>query len=105
LTAALRAYSHRLRALVIEKEPKVGGSTAYSGRGLWLPNNPVMKAHGVPDSLESALTYMNAIIGDVGSASTQERRRAFLDNGPKMAGFLQGLGFKWQHTARYPDYH
>ena len=37
MTAALTAAHHGLRAVVIEKTGRFGGSTARSGGGLWLP--------------------------------------------------------------------
>jgi 3-oxosteroid 1-dehydrogenase len=40
LVAALRAAKEGLEALVLEKQDKVGGSTAISGGMVWIPNNP-----------------------------------------------------------------
>src|SRR5579885_1515040 len=105
LVAALTASAQGLRPLVIEKSDKLGGSTAYSGGGLWIPNNPVQQAAGVPDSFEAALTYMEGVIEDVGPASSPERKRAFLRRGPEMVAFLQGLGFEWMAATGYPDYY
>ena len=103
MTAALRAQSHGLSALIVEKTFKIGGSTCYSGGGLWVP------CHGLPgappDDLQDALVYMEALVGDVGSASTRERKLAFLENGPKMLGFLQESGLEFVPSGTYPDYY
>ena len=56
MCASLMCKSLGKRALIVEKINKVGGSTGYSGGVWWLPNNPVMKRHGVDDSLERART-------------------------------------------------
>ncbi|KAI0005736.1 FAD binding domain-containing protein [Xylariaceae sp. FL0662B] len=106
LTAALTARSCGLKCLIIEKGSKIGGTSSYSGGAVWIPDNPIAKAAGVQDSRELALKYMDTAIGDVGPASSAERRRAFLDNGPEMVAFLRDLGFKWFFSKKgYPDYY
>lgn len=103
LAAALRARSHGLSPLLVEKHSKIGGTSAYSGGGVWIPNSHL---HGpeVKDSPDEALTYMEALIGDAGPASSRERKVAFLDNGPKMVKWLEDEGFKWIASTGYPDY-
>lgn len=104
LVAALRAHSHGLRPLIVEKTSKVGGSTAYSGGGVWIPNNVISQAAGVQDTLEDALQYLEVTIGDLPS-STRARKMAFLEHGPRMVSFLRDLGFQWRWTGPYPDYY
>ena len=36
-----------------------------SGGVVWLPNNPLMRAEGVPDSHEEGLAYLAAVVGDL----------------------------------------
>ncbi|MBO9305998.1 MAG: FAD-binding protein [Thermomicrobium sp.] len=96
---------HGFEPLVIEKTAFVGGTTAWSGGGLWIPNNPVSRRAGLQDSFESALRYMDEVIGDVGPASSPQRRRAFLEFGPQMVEFLERLGFRWRAAVGYPDYY
>jgi len=105
LVAALRAKSLNLKPLIIEKSPLIGGSTCYSGGGLWIPNNGITP--GAQDSVEAALTYMEKLISPnyTGPASTRARKIAFLNNGPKMMQFLAGLGFRWRPSEGYPDYY
>jgi 3-oxosteroid 1-dehydrogenase len=69
---------------------------------VWIPNNGLHP--GVGDSIEEALKYMEAIIGDAGPASTPERKLSFLENGPKMVKYLASEGFKWVPSLGYPDY-
>lgn len=104
LAAALRAKAHGLSPLLVEKNPQVGGTSAYSGGGVWIPNSHL---HGpeVNDSREEALKYMEALIGDAGPASSLERKLAFLDNGPEMVKWLEDEGFKWIPSTGYPDYY
>jgi len=105
LTAAVTAAARGRRTLLVEKSRFWGGTTAYSGGGVWIPANPLMQADGAGDSLEEGLRYLDAIIDDVGPASSHERRLAFLEQGPKLVEQLTGLGFRWQRTERYPDYY
>ena len=105
LVGALVVKEHGFEPLVVEKTAFVGGTTAWSGGGLWIPNNPVSRRAGLRDSFEEALRYMNEVIGDVGPASSPERRRAFLEYGPQMVEFLERLGFRWRPSLGYPDYY
>ena len=105
LTAAIAARDAGSEVIVLESTDKVGGSTAKSGGGFWIPNNPYMKACGVNDSYEAALTYMNEIIPEKGPASSRELRETYLKTGPEMLKWLEGLGFKAVHAYGYPDYY
>ncbi|HEX2383533.1 MAG TPA: FAD-binding protein, partial [Acidimicrobiales bacterium] len=91
--------------LVLEKQGLVGGSTAMSGGIVWVPNNSVMRADGVADSYEDAMAHFEAVVGDVGPASSFERRHAFLTAGPEMVSFLQQRGVRFVHCPGYSDYY
>ena len=71
-----------------------------SGGVVWVPNNPLMRAEGVPDSYEDAMAHFEAVVGDVGPCSSFERRHAFLTAGPEMITFLQRLGVRLRHLPR-----
>ncbi|KAF7133596.1 hypothetical protein CNMCM5793_004725 [Aspergillus hiratsukae] len=120
LTAALRTHSHGLSCLIIEKDAQVGGTSAYSGGGLWIPNNPLAVEAGITDSPEQAMTYLTSIIDctsnpatdldaddDVRRASSPARKHAFLTHGPRMVSFLQDQGFAWRLSPgrQCPDYY
>lgn len=105
LTAAITAEYNGMKALVVEKLAQWGGSSAYSGGGLWIPDNFLMKEAGALDSPEEALEYMEAVIEDVGPASLRARKEAYVYNAPEMVNFLKKLGFEWQRAALYPDYY
>lgn len=105
LVAALRAKSLNFNPLIIEKSSLIGGSTCYSGGGLWVPGNGLHP--GVQDSVDEALLYMETLINPnyTGPASTRGRKLAFLENAPKMMKFLAGEGFNWVPSRGYPDYY
>jgi 3-oxosteroid 1-dehydrogenase len=102
MTAALVAKRNGATPLIIEKTDKIGGSTSLSGGVLWVPNNSLMAREGVADSPEDAWTYLEACAAD---ASSPERRRAFLDQAPRMADFLETLGMPWYRSDGWSDYH
>ncbi|MBB4633840.1 FAD-binding protein [Sphingosinicella soli] len=103
--AGLLAKSTGRTVLILEKESKVGGSTALSGGVLWIPNNSVMKEAGMADSYEDARTYLNACAGEPTPGSTFERREAYLRGGPEAIDFLRAEGMKFESPEGYSDYH
>lgn len=105
IVAALAAADAGVDALVLEKQPLVGGSTCMSGGIVWVPNNPVMRAAGVADSHEDAMAHFEAVVGDVGPCSSAERREAFLSAGTEMVAFLQQLGVRFVYCRGYSDYY
>lgn len=105
LTASLTATRLGLRTVIIEKESTIGGASAVSGGGLWIPCNPVSAAAGIKDSKQAAQKYFDQAVGNAGPASSLTRRNAYLDNGPKVVQFLQQLGFQFHFSKGYPDYY
>jgi len=103
MTAALTAAKQGLSTVVVEKAPTFGGSAARSGAGIWIPNNPVILAAGVPDTPAKAAAYLAAVVGsDVPAA----RQSAFLSHGPDMISFVMAnspLRFRWMEG--YSDYY
>ena len=105
MVAALTAADAGASTLVLEKQERFGGSTAMSGGIVWVPDNPLMRAEGVPDSYEDAMVHFETVVGDVGPASTFERRHAFLTAGPEMVSFLQRHGLRFSYCRGYSDYY
>ena len=105
MVAALTADEAGASVIVLEKQELVGGSTAMSGGVVWVPDNPVMRADGIRDSYDDAMAHFEAVVGDVGPASSFERRHAYLTAGPEMISFLQRLGVGFVHCLGYSDYY
>ncbi|MEW1831536.1 3-oxosteroid 1-dehydrogenase [Streptomyces sp. NPDC088196] len=103
MTAALTAAKQGLSCVVVEKAPTFGGSAARSGAGIWIPNNPVILAAGVPDTPAKAAAYLSAVVGaDVPA----DRQQSFLSHGPAMISFVMAnspLRFRWMEG--YSDYY
>jgi hypothetical protein len=62
-----------LEPLIVEKQALVGGSTGLSGGIVWLPDNPLMRVDGIPDSHEDGLAYLADVVGDIGAPSSPAR--------------------------------
>jgi 3-oxosteroid 1-dehydrogenase len=102
---ALAAQQRGLRPIILEKREVVGGSSAMSGGVLWIPNNPLMQRDGVADSYDDAMAYFESVVGNVGPASSEARRGAYVTLGPEMIEFLESLGAKFLRCEGYSDYH
>jgi succinate dehydrogenase/fumarate reductase flavoprotein subunit len=85
LTAAVRAAHARLKVLVVEKADYFGGTTALSGGGIWIPNNPQARAAGIVDSPERVRQYVLEVIGQT---ARPELIDAYLAMGPAMVRWL-----------------
>src|SRR5690349_15113700 len=92
MTAALRAAKRGLSVVVVEKAPTFGGSAARSGAGIWIPNNEVILAAGVPDTPAKAATYLASVVGPGVPA---DRQAAFLAKGPQMISFVMKYSPLW----------
>ncbi|MDS0139183.1 MULTISPECIES: 3-oxosteroid 1-dehydrogenase [unclassified Amycolatopsis] len=103
MTAALTAAKRGLSVVVLEKAPTFGGSAARSGAGIWIPNNQVLLAAGVPDTPAKAAQYLAAVVGPDVPAARQE---AFLRNGPAMISFvLANSPLRFRFMEGYSDYY
>jgi len=102
--AALVMAEAGRRAVILEKQALIGGSSAYSGGMLWIPNNHYMAAAGFQDSAEKAREYLDAVIGETTRVSTPERRDAYVRYAPEMIRWLSDRGLKYRF-ADLPDYY
>jgi 3-oxosteroid 1-dehydrogenase len=105
MVAAVAALDSGLEPLVIEKQALIGGSTGLSGGMAWLPNNPLMRADGIPDSHEDGLAYFDDVVGDIGPASSPARREMFLTAGHEMVNFLTRKGVRFVRCPGFSDYY
>ena len=104
IPAALVMQEHGRSAVIIEKQGVVGGTSAYSGGVIWVPDNDHLNAAGGGDSPERARIYFDAIVGDPLPSSSPARRDAWIREGKKMVRFLERKGMKFFHSGM-PDYY
>ena len=86
MTAALVAARLGLDVLLVEKTEYFGGTTAWSGGGIWAPCNSLARDAGIEDSREMARRYVQE---SVGPALRNDLLEAFLDNVADKVDFLQ----------------
>jgi 3-oxosteroid 1-dehydrogenase len=99
LAAALAAHDAGATVAVVERAEAVGGTTAVSGGGVWMPGNHVT---GADDSGEEALAYMAALSG--GRAPTEQLARYVAEGPGIVAGLERRSGVRFAPIA-WPDYH
>jgi 3-oxosteroid 1-dehydrogenase len=103
MTGALRAADLGGESLIVEKASVYGGSTALSGGVVWVPDNPGMARHGIDDSPEEGLAYLEAVTR---GSSTTERLRAYIDTAPRMMTTLaEKSPVHFESLRTYPDYY
>lgn len=99
LAAALAAHDAGARVAVVERADSVGGTTAVSGGGVWMPRNHVT---GADDSRDEALAYMTAL--SRGRVPAEQLTR-YVDDGPDiLAGLEQRTRLRFGAIS-WPDYH
>jgi 3-oxosteroid 1-dehydrogenase len=103
--AAMACREAGLEPLILEKTEIFGGSTAWSGGVLWVPNHPLQAAAGVDDSPEAARTYLNTVVGETTPGSSEARREAFLESAPKLVAYLMGKGVPFRRCEGWSDYY
>ena len=103
MSAAVTAAAHGLKVLVVEKEPKFGGTTARSGGWLWIPGTSLAKAWGIHEDPALAKTYLRH---EAGNSFDSERVDAFVENGPKAVDFfVTQTSVRFDMPLVFPDYH
>lgn len=102
LMAAVRAADAGLRPLVIEKTELVGGTSALSGGGIWIPVNDDMPRAGVRDSIEAAFRYVKTCAKGL---ATDDRVLAYVETASRMARYLGEIGVPYRCMPHYSDYY
>lgn len=89
LTAALAAAHNGLKVLVLEKSDRLGGTSAMSGAGTWIPANHHARAAGYSDSKEEALAYLRAALPVDWRGPEDHLWAAFVDAAPMALQFIE----------------
>lgn len=105
LLAAVAARRLGHEVLVVEASPLLGGATAVSDGRIWLPGNHLMEKSGVGDSTVEAAEYLDAVLGAPTTASTADRRAAFVETAPTLARWLTSSKLPLVVDAEAADLH
>ena len=97
MSAAVTAGHNGLNVLIVEKEPRFGGTTARSGGWLWIPGTSLARAWGIHESPDQARTYLRH---EAGNSFDAARVDAFLTAGPEAVDFFTSQdGAAFRHAA------
>ena len=102
VTGAYTAAREGLDVILIEATEKFGGTTAYSGGGgMWFPANPVLQRAGADDTVDDALEYYTAVVGDRTPRALQE---AYVRGGAPLIEYLEQDDRLRFQLLPWPDY-
>ncbi|MDE5442604.1 FAD-dependent oxidoreductase [Bradyrhizobium sp. CSA207] len=103
MSAAITARYRGLDVLIVEKEPRFGGTTARSGGWLWIPGTSLARAYGIEETPEQARIYLRHEAGNNFDAA---RVDAFLSAGPEAVDFFTTkTALRFDMPLVFPDYH
>lgn len=102
LTGAYTAAREGLSVAVLESTDKFGGTTAYSGGGgMWFPCNAVLRRAGADDTIDAALRYFRAVVGERTPADLQQ---AYVRGGTALIDYLEADPAFEFAVLPWPDY-
>lgn len=102
MVGAYTAAREGLSVILLESTDRYGGTSAYSGGGMWLPGNAVLRRSGGDADLERARAYYHAVVGDRTPRPLQD---TYIDTGHRLIDYLEEdedfafIEFPW------PDYY
>jgi succinate dehydrogenase/fumarate reductase flavoprotein subunit len=103
MAAAVTAAAQGLDVLVVEKEPRFGGTTARSGGWLWIPGTRLATEQGIKEPPGAAKAYLKH---ETTTHFNEKRVDAFLEHGPKAIDFFtKNTCVQFDMPAIFPDYH
>ena len=103
MAAAVTAGHHGLNVLIVEKEPRFGGTTARSGGWLWIPGTSLARDWGIHEGRDQARTYLRH---EAGNSFDAARVDAFLTAGPEAVDFFTTkTAVRFDMPLTFPDYH
>lgn len=103
MSAAITARYRGLGVLIVEKEPRFGGTTARSGGWLWIPGTSLARAYGIEETADQARTYLR---NEAGNNFDAARVDAFLSAGPEAVDFFTSkTSLRFDMPLVFPDYH
>lgn len=105
LSAALAAAVDGAKVIVLEKSHVLGGTTAMSAAGTWVPANHHMLAAGISDSAEETLTYLRATAPPGWAATEDALWQALAEHSAPMLRFLEDRTPLVFELVNHPDFY
>lgn len=91
-----------LETVILEKSPKVGGTTAWSQGILWVGNNHLARGKGLDDSASETRAYLDYLGGGRNDPSITA---TFVEQAPRALRFFEGLGIPFYAPDTVPDHY
>ncbi|MFW2829663.1 FAD-dependent oxidoreductase [Sphingomonas sp. ID0503] len=101
MTAAIVAARSGLKVVLLEATSVFGGTTAFSGGGVWIPANHHQPELGVSDTKEEAQAYLQSVLGNFYDA---EKIETYLDKAPEMLRYMEANTEVLLAASTIPDY-
>lgn len=102
VTGAYTGAREGLNVVLVEATDKFGGTTAYSGGGgMWFPCNPVLLRAGADDTIDDALEYYHAVVGD---RTPRELQETYVRGGAPLIEYLEADANLKFSALPWPDY-
>lgn len=102
ITGAYTAAREGLSVALVEATDKFGGTTAYSGGGgMWFPCNLVLRRAGSDDTIEAALNYFHAVVGD---RTPRDLQDTYVRGGAALIEYLEADDNFAFTVLPWPDY-
>ncbi len=105
LAAALAASADGAKVIVLEKSHVLGGTTAMSAAGTWVPANHHMLAAGIEDSAAETLTYLRATAPEGWAKDEDELWQALAENSAPMLRFVEDNTPLVFELVNHPDFY
>lgn len=92
LAAAIEAARFGAKVVLLEKNPALGGSTAWSVGSISVSNSPHQRKHSIQDLPDDHFEDLEVLAGRYASRDNRALRRILVDNTTEMFDWLQGMG-------------
>ena len=103
LSSAVTAALLGLKVIVVEKEARFGGTTAWSGGWMWVPRNGLARAAGIDEPLDAPLAYLRH---ELGPRLDEALARTYLEQAPRMVEFFsRRTALRFIDGNAIPDFH
>jgi succinate dehydrogenase/fumarate reductase flavoprotein subunit len=103
LATAVTASEAGRRVIVLERDARLGGTSAISGGALWIPLTRQAVAGGYRDSLDDVRTYLRKVLAE---SYRPDIIDAFLEHAPAALAFLEDhTALKYTVRPLSPDYY
>jgi len=104
LAAAIEARAAGATVVLLEKNPKLGGSTAWSVGSITSTGTPHQQRRGISDDPRDHYTDMPLFAGDLARRDNDELRRILCDEVPAAVRWLLDLGVRFYGPMPEPPH-